>query len=311
MKHNAKTTNSISNSRLGRTRYFVTYVSLTAIAISLISLLLVVIAVISGCDGSNEFIQQTKTNEMVNANYLCVGMEMSNRFGSCPGCEKDARRLSDLLSSKYGYSGLTLISSQATKERVVQELKKGIESTDEDGLFLFLYSGHGGQEYMGGHEPDGADSKDEFLCLYDNYMLDDEIWEIVSKCRGRVFLYFDACHSETMYRSVSVPIVKDIGSAMSVSMVKTKGFMFRPRASAMSEGASPRLMCWSGCKEFEYSYGSSSGGIMTNVLMSRWSIGKTYGSMWNEVLSGVGRQRPDQHPVCTVIGGGFEGEVFR
>ena len=33
--------------------------------------------------------------------------------------------------------------------------------------------------------------------------LDDEIWEIVSKCKGRVFMYFDACHSATMYRSVA------------------------------------------------------------------------------------------------------------
>lgn len=268
---------------------------------------------ICGCVPTEGTQTHSKTNssQKTEARFLCVGMEYSQRFGACPGCELDAKRLDALLRSQYAYQGTTLISGSATKARVVSELKKGVESTPENGLFLFMYSGHGGSERLGGSEPDGATPEDEFLCLYDNYMLDDEIWEIVSRCRGRVFMYFDACHSETMYRSVSVPIVKDVGSAMSVNMVRTKGFMFRPRASAMSGGSSVRMMCWSGCREFEFSYGSRSGGVMTNVLMDRWGFKKTYGSLWNDVLRGVGENRPDQHPVCTVMGGGFEGEVFR
>lgn len=268
---------------------------------------------ICGCvpTGDTQTHSKTNTSQRTEARFLCVGMEYSQRFGACPGCELDAKRLSALLGSHYAYQGKTLISGEATKARVVSELKKGVEDTPENGLFLFMYSGHGGCERLGGSEPDGATQEDEFLCLYDNYMLDDEIWEIVSKCRGRVFMYFDACHSETMYRSVSVPLIKDVGSAMSVKMVKTSGFMFRPRASAMSNGNHIRMMCWSGCREFEYSYGSRAGGVMTNVLMNRWVKGKTYGSLWNDVLRGVGESRPDQHPVCTVMGGGFDGEVFR
>ena len=163
-------------------------------------------AVVSGCLNTGNPPNGDAQVSPANVRYLCVGMESSKRFGSCPGCEKDATSLSHLLSSKLGYTGDTLVSSQATKASVVDKLKRGVESTPEDGLFMFLYSGHGGQEKLGGAERDGSDNYDEYLCLYDTYMLDDEIWEIVSKCKGRVFMYFDACHSATMYRSVSSEI---------------------------------------------------------------------------------------------------------
>jgi hypothetical protein len=279
-----------------------------------VSIFILAVAAIYGCDNTDDgVVAANRTNE-IHATYLCVGMEFSDRFGLCPGCEKDARNLANLMFGKYGYRGVTLISSEATKSRVVQELKKGISQTGEDGLFLFLYSGHGGQERLGGSEPDGADLPDEFLCLYDTYMLDDEIWDIVSKCKGRVFMYFDACHSATMYRSVSVSVSGDVARALSVEDRKTTGFTFSPRAVAMSEDAYEepfRMMCWSGCKEFEYSYGSSNGGIMTNILLSKWRSGKSYGDLWGDILKDMDKTRPDQHPICTTIGNGFDTEAFK
>lgn len=259
--------------------------------------------------------------------YLCVGMETSQRFGSCPGCERDAKRLSCLLINMYKYSGETLISSQATKSEVVKKLKEGIEKTPADGLFLFLYSGHGGQECLGGKEPDGADKEDEFLCLYDTYMLDDEIWEIVSKCRGRVFLYFDACHSATMYRSVASDVLganakRKGASALGIdnkALVYTKGFSFRPEkfSAARSMGddtkaSYPRILCWSGCKEAEYSYGSSSGGMLTTGVVNGWKSGISYGSLWTLACDWVKSKEPTQHPVQTYVGDFPEGlEAFR
>lgn len=259
--------------------------------------------------------------------YLCVGMETSQRFGSCPGCKTDANRLSCLLTSKYKYSGDTLISDKATKEAVVEKLKAGIDKTPEDGLFLFLYSGHGGQEFLGGKEPDGSDREDEFLCLYDTYMMDDEIWDIVSKCRGRVFLYFDACHSATMYRSVAYDIgglvsKKKGASALGLdqkALVRTKGFSFRPDkfATAHSMGVddnrvSPRILCWSGCKESEYSYGSNSGGVLTTGLINGWKGGMSYGALWDQACEWVKSKEPTQHPVQTYVGNFPEGlEAFR
>lgn len=291
----------------------------------------------NGVDNSNndQEISGVKTNNT--AMFLCVGMEMSKRFGACPGCELDARRMTSILRDRMGYDGTTLISSQATKKAVVEKLKEGIEKTPENGLFLFIYSGHGGQEHLGYVEPDGSDRDDEYLCLYDTYMLDDEIWNIVSKCKGRVFLYFDACHSATMYRSVAsenkisnISGVNDmvhrldadgnVAIALAVhDLVSSKGFTFSPEkfieASAMStDGTSQpiRMLCWSGCKEMEYSYGSAAGGVMTSSVMAYIRSGMSYDTLWKNVVNRVQAYQPTQHPVQTKIGNWpVELEVFR
>ena len=273
--------------------------------------------------------------------YLCIGMETSKRFGECPGCEKDAKTMTSIFKDELGYSGTTLCSSEATKSKVVSLLKDGIAKTPEDGLFIFSYSGHGGQEALGGKEPDGSDSEDEYLCLYDTYMLDDEIWEIVSECRGRVFLYFDCCHSATMYRSIksekaakfgaaatpAVAVFDESGNPVPVSvqddMVQSRGFTFRIPSrrvfkvsrdgSSTVAGEGLRMLCWSGCKEAEYSYGSAFGGTMTLAVKKYWEKGLSYETLWNDVSERVVAVQPGQTPVKTNVGGGFEEdmEAFR
>lgn len=291
--------------------------------------LILAASVLSGCFNYGNIKHTTKQTVPIDQSnggdkvtYLCVGMEKSQRFGECPGCEIDARHLSALMSKIFGYNGSILISEQATKAAVVSKLKEGIESTGEDGLFLFFYSGHGGQEYLGGKEPDGSDRMDEYLCLYDSHMLDDEIWDLVSQCKGRVFLYFDACHSATMYRTVSkVPQKEGVAIALSSDpdrLVKSSGFKFSPRsvfARALSgeKSSNARILCWSGCKEIEYSYGGSRGGFLTICVLNGFKKGISYGDLWARAHDAVKAMKPSQNPVQTYIGGGFspDMEAFR
>lgn len=280
-------------------------------------------AVIAGCvNGGGEIHADPQTDGKVR--FLCVGMEHSVRFGDCLGCKKDAERLSSLMRDGYGYPGTTLISGEATKESFLRYLKEGIANTPEDGLFLLFYSGHGGQEYLGGAEPgmaEGVDDKDEYLCLYDAHVVDDQIWRIVSECKGRVFLYFDACHSATMFRSVSSDMnvkARALGLYGETNLVKSSGFTFRPRslrkARALDAGApSPRMLCWSGCRDMEASYGGRNGGYLTISVINSWRKGRSYGDVWKAAVKSVQDSEPNQNPVQTLIGGGFSDsmEAFR
>lgn len=246
--------------------------------------------------------------------YVCIGMEVSARFGTCTGCRLDSSRMNSFLSGKFGYSGILLQSEQATRDTVVDSISKAVASTPENGLFILYYSGHGGQEQLSGwntEEPEGADSADEYLCLYDTYLLDDDIWKLITPCKGRVFLIFDACHSQTMFRSIAGDIAKERGLAVPLEdkMVKSSGIRLRPRAVAL-EANSFKMLCWSGCLEKEYSYGSSVGGVMTNAILRRWSSGITYLGLWSLVQSDVARDQPNQHPYSTCYGSGFT-EAFR
>jgi hypothetical protein len=241
-------------------------------------------------------------------------METSKRFGSCPGCKYDSDRVNNLLRSQFRYKGVLLQSEAAKRDVVVKAINDAVMATPSDGLFIFYYSGHGGQENLNSpntSEPSGADDADEYLCLYDTYLLDDELWDIISKCKGRVFLVFDCCHSQTMFRSISsdIAIARGLAVPLESKEVKSSGFDLKPRAIAL-DAASFRMLCWSGCLEKEYSYGSKNGGVMTNSLMNRWKKGMSYDVLWNKILSDVKMLQPTQHPKATQYGTGFK-EAFK
>ena len=92
------------------------------------------------------------------------------------------------------------IDERSTVAAVKKALEDQIEKVPEDGLFIFTYSGHGGQYDKSSTAKDETDGKDEFLCLYDGALIDNDLWVIFNKCKGRVFFVADCCHSGTIYR---------------------------------------------------------------------------------------------------------------
>lgn len=281
--------------------------------LSMVALMLCTLA--TGCKEDTNKPTDVETSARTSTvTYVCVGMETSKRFGECPGCKYDSDRVNKLFRDTFGYKGSLYQSEKATRDVVVKAINDAVKATTEDGLFIFYYSGHGGQEYLGSSkttEPSGADAEDEYLCLYDTYLLDDEVWEMISKCKGRVFLIFDCCHSQTMFRSVGpeVSIARGLGVPLENKMVKSRGFDLKPRAIPL-EKDSIRMLCWSGCLEKEYSYGSTKGGVMTNSMLSRWAKGMTYVNLWKYIEVDVNRAQPTQHPKSTQYGTGFK-EAFK
>ena len=70
------------------------------------------------------------------------------------------------------------------------------------------------------------------------------------------------------------------------------------------------MLCWSGCLEKEYSFGSKSGGVMTNSMLSRWHMGVSYSLLWSGMEKDINKAQPNQHPKATQYGTGYE-EAFR
>ena len=285
---------------------------------------------VSKTDTQEQAEQAEYSQRSSNVTYVCVGMETSKRFGKCSGCKLDSDRMNAMLGRTFGYAGVLLQDGAATRWAVADAIRNAVKSVDANGLFILYYSGHGGRELLKGTgfavettEPEGADEEDEYLCLYDSYLLDDEVWALVSKCRGRVFMVFDCCHSQTMFRSVSSDVALSRGYAIPLEepkMVKSAGFGAKMRSYADSavplglESQKLRMLCWSGCAESEYSFGSSSGGVMTNGLLLGWRSGIGYSALWDYIVSYVSARQPTQHPQITEDGfysdGGSE-EAFK
>lgn len=209
---------------------------------------------------------EPSTDVTTNDTYaLVIGVE-NGYAGKCEGCLLDYKNMTTLIRP-YANKLVTMEDSQATKKNVVEAMKEGVKHE----LFILFYSGHGGSTYASNDKTE-TDGKDEFMCLYDQGLLDNDIWDIVSQAKGRVVLIFDACHSGTMYRNP----------------INFKSTIEKKRKLLGATHTLPgnvSILCWSGCPDDSYSYGSSTGGKFTNALLEYYSQSLTYDKLWKKIES--------------------------
>lgn len=228
-----------------------------------------------------------KISDRGDTSIVCVGMQVSSKYGACPGAQLDSSSMASLLS-RYGNVQL-LQNKQATTSSVTVALKSAVQSK----LCIFYYSGHGGQE----KNSRGQMGVSEFLCLNNGALHDYDIWNIVSQARGRVVMVFDCCHSATMFRDQAVS---------GPGAFRNTGFSFQMLREPLAMGE-VNLLVWSGCPADDFSYGDANGGVFTNGIRKSFSESDTYGEVWDRAA----KTARDQHPVRTVLGSGFNGLVFR
>lgn len=260
-----------------------------------------VLMAVAGCDltstnGPGPTIDDTssKTNDIAKTSVcaVVVGMENSKFAGSCPGAKYDSERMYDLIS-QYSADVTLLQDSAATKSAIVAAMQRGVAKAG-DGLFVLYYSGHGGSEPFPDTGLEETDGSDEFLCPWDTYLRDNEIWSIISKSQGRVYLLFDCCHSRTMFRSPTMTFSTAL-----------------PVRATWTESGSFSMQCWSGCPDNTYSYGSDTGGKFTNSFLKHFKDGMTYDELWKKMEADTDLRRYEVIQ-RTLIGKSFGGNfVFR
>ena len=177
----------------------------------------------------------------------------------------------------------------------------------EDGLFVFTYSGHGGQYNKSTTAKNETDGRDEFLCLYDGALIDDELWTIMNQCKGRVLCIYDCCHSSTMYRLPSED--SDEGSEETLDRVPLETAFF----SKFENTRDPiRMLVFSGCGEETVSWGDAkNGGVMTSSMNRAFNKCLTYREWWKKFKTDSAFKKVKQVPYCTKIGAfDLEAKIF-
>ena len=257
-----------------------------------LSIVLAIGLMVGGCKhtDNNNGNPSDVVSKASNTYAVVIGMEKSNFAGACSGSRLDSNRMYNLIS-KYAINTVLLQDEAATKANVKSAIEKGIAQS-KNGLFILYYSGHGGSDPFYDTGKDEGDGKDEYLCLYDTYLRDNEIWQMIRKSEGRVLLLVDACHSQTMYRApgfkLRIPLKWD---------------------HTLNEQQQFSMLCWSGCPDSDLSYGSSSGGVFTNTLLKYFDTTISYQALWDKIK--VDKiLRMSENPQSTVLGSGFEGKAF-
>jgi hypothetical protein len=215
-----------------------------------------------------------RSNTMAKALALLVGLKRVDPTcyggwdgtGGCLGCELDVDNMESILSP-LGYEIKILKTAEATRDGILASLYRASENTAKGDIFVFYYSGHGGQQPdLNGDEVDG---KDETLVAYDREVIDDKIHEALTRFKSgvRVVMISDSCNSGSNYRG-----------RMTVPLNNEAIFMPLARESNKRVNINAQLIHLGGCRDGFFSEGYQGGGAFTMALCRAWQNGTFTGT---------------------------------
>ena len=273
-------------------------------------MLVVAALVVAGCvtipEGGNQPVSNIE--QMVGASNrvaVCIGLTSVDPkayqgwAGDCPGCDVDAKGLYGLFLNN-GFSASLVLNSAATwygVRTMILDASKRLKAGD---LLVITMSGHGGQmPDDNGDEPSGQDST---LCLWDGQVRDDDFLKLIQSLpRGiRIVLINDQCHSEGNFKAMWRQLKRGV----------TLGSAGKKTAIPLIRGAATdqfQLIQFAGCREANYSYGSSTGGTWTQNLLSVYKPELT----WRQWFDNAEKLMPSQQiPVWTLYPEGAVAKEF-
>ena len=184
----------------------------------------------------------------------------------CWGCELDVDNM-EMILNPINYQIKTLKTADATRDRILSALYRAADNTEGGDIFVFYYSGHGGQQPdITGDELDG---RDETLVAYDREVIDDKIHEALGRFRAgvRLVMISDSCNSGTNYRlRMTAPVNEQA--------------IFKPlaRRSTRELSIDAQLIHLGGCRDGFGSSGYQHGGAFTISLCEAWENGSFRGN---------------------------------
>ena len=242
----------------------------------------------------------TNTTRVASDKRKAVCLGINNYPGTSNdlrGCVNDAKAWQNLLAATYGFRTHLLLDKQATYGGFTETLGNYIADSKAGDHIVGTYSGHGTN--VPDQNGDESDGRDEALCLYDGYLVDDSIREMFKNLHPDATLTFisDSCHSGTVTRQFIVEMnngdnpkarympPKDDEEALNVSVSNIGTRLFHPEAD-MKE------ILISGCLPTEYSYDARIGGTFRGA-MSYYAINvlKQYPTITYENFYGKLRQQ--------------------
>ena len=264
---------------------------------------------------------------MVNGIALTIGLNSVNPghyqgwSGNLNACEADAEDMAEIAKSQK-FQTSTLLTKDATRNNVINEIRKAAQTLQSGDIFMISYSGHGGQ--LPDKNGDEADGNDETWVLYDGQMIDDELYSLFGEfAQGtRLLAFSDSCHSGT--------ITKVAYYSSKIDMVNTNKdsdgnvYRFIPAGAALrtyrankdfynkilenkdlanfKNSEKETVLLISGCQDTQLSLDGQFNGLFTSQLLRMWQDGLFEGSYHDFYKLIANRMPPTQTPNYYIYG---------
>ena len=246
---------------------------------------------------------------------LCIGLNSVDPghyqgwSGFLNACEADARSMASLLS-KRGFGVKSLLTRDATREGVLNEIRAAAAVCKPGDFFCLTNSSHGGQlPDLNGDEPDGMD---ETLCMYDGEIVDDELFHALGAFAAgvRVLILSDSCHSGTVARLAMHPeplisglehTSRALPPDVALATYHANGDFYdailsRPELREAKSNLKASVLLISGCQDNQTSLDGTYNGLFTGTLLKTWNGGLFTGSYKTFRNRIVSKMLSDQTP---------------
>lgn len=127
--------------------------------------------------------------------------------------DQDAISVYNLLlqDSRWNQSRMSLLTNSLASKSAIESAISGMaKNCDDDDVFLFFFSGHGGQAAQDFSPSDEADGMDEYIACwdsspydYDHDLIDDQLGDMLGQIKGKKVVMLDACHGGGHLKSIS------------------------------------------------------------------------------------------------------------
>ena len=240
-------------------------------------LILLGIFLINGCAMENKKLQtkglsvsSSKNTNSIKKQALVVGISDYAGLGSdLNGIDRDVEKMKKLFT-KWGFEVKVLYDKDSLE--IINYLTSYGNTLNANDMFAFYYTGHGSHKKDENHDED--DGEDETLVLSDGtvnkHLTDDILYTKFNEIKAKKLIFFDSCHSGTVFRSLSgkaqAKTMKPEDITESLSLSSSKGLNVGKDSIDSGE-----YIVFSSSQDTEESLATPTGSLFTNSLAEVFS----------------------------------------
>ena len=223
----------------------------------------------------------SKSTTQVKKQALLLGVsDYAGDNADLGGIERDIEKMKKLFET-WGFEVTTLYDKESMN--IVDYLDKYANSLQKNDYFAFYYSGHG--SHVADKNNDEADGEDETLVLSDGqtntHLIDDALYAKFNAIKAKQMIFFDSCHSGTVFRNLQGTSQAKTISPDKVRKTFSKGLTVNTKGDTMS--ADSQYIVFSSSQDNEESLATPTGSLFTNSIYEIFSNENSYNEPFSKV----------------------------
>ena len=224
----------------------------------------------------------TKGNNHIKKQAIVVGVsDYAGESNDLGGIERDVEKMKTLFE-KWGFNVKVLYDKDSMN--IVSYLDKYAGQLRDNDYFAFYYSGHG--SHIPDKNGDESDGEDETLVLSDGqentHLIDDVLYAKFNAIKAKKMIFFDSCHSGTVFRALHGKFQSKTISPNSVQKTFSKGISsVMTKSDKMSSNS--KYIAFSSSRDNEESLATPTGSLFTNSIYEIFSDNNAYHKSFEEI----------------------------